>query len=372
MSKKNTKNYYNILGVSKDASLDDIKKAFKNLAKKYHPDKTGEDKDSEEKFKEISEAYENLADPQKRSRYDSIRSPRKFPHFKGGFDPFAGDFDPFDDLRKFSGFGRQKNAKEELTAYVNIEIDLEKICSGTEENIFYDRWFCCDECNGKKTLNKNSIIMCRECNGRGQILMMNGPLTIFSTCPRCYGKCEIISDPCKKCNGKGFFVKKQELKNIKIPKGISENNVIKIDKMGHYNENGLCGDLIIQISYKDHPVFKKSLGKMVARDCDVFFECFVPLHVAILGGKIKIPTLQGPCDLEIQSGLKHGSIFILKNKGLYKINRGVSDSFGDQINILNIENPKNISDKLKEALLDIKEEEYINYTEKVNKKANKI
>jgi molecular chaperone DnaJ len=358
MSKK-VKNYYNILGLTKDASPEEIKKTFKDLAKKYHPDKNMGDKISEDKFKEINEAYECLSDPQKKAFYDSSgKANRQHTGSGFGFDPFSGMGG------RFSHF-HQSNQGSNLNLRINIGIDLERACFGGKQDIYYNRNVVCSECGGKGSLVTTSISNCNLCGGAGSVIVTHGPLSISTTCPECKGKGKKIGDPCKKCNAAGVCVKKETIKDFEIPKGIGENYVLKLQNMGNFNEKGICGDLLIGFSYREHPVFKKKIKQSISKDYDVFFECYIPLHISLFGGKIKVPTLHGVFDLEIPINIKHGNCLILKGKGICKIQPDIEGDIGDQINIILIENPKTISEELKKTLLSIKDEEYVNYHEKV-------
>jgi molecular chaperone DnaJ len=316
------KNYYKILGIKDDADDDTIKKAYRKLALKYHPDKNSGNNEAEEKFKEISEAYEVLKDPQKRRSYD---------HKGSYFDSWT------------SVFHRSNvDPKENLHIRSLLGVSLKDVCLGSKQTITYPRYFQCTDCFGLGTADEKDKIKCSHCYGTGRTNTVQGILQISLDCVSCSGKGFIINNPCKKCSGNGLFSKKQVLKDVEVKKGTMPNTVFKVPNMGHQNINGIIGDLFVKVVYQAHPIFKCD------NRCNIFLKMPIPLHIAIVGGKIQIPTLYGVEEVEMPPGSFNGSKNRLSGCGLPYIDGKKS---GDQITLFEIEIPKNISEELKENLL---------------------
>jgi molecular chaperone DnaJ len=338
------RDYYEVLGISKDASDAEIKKAYRALAKKYHPDANPEDKEeAAEKFKEISEAYEVLMDKDKRYRYDRFgHSGVKDTFGRGGFD-MGRDFTHFEDLSDifeglFGGsFGggsifdlfsggtrtgfRQQTGSRAIRGgdiKVNLKLSLEEIAKGVTKKIKVKRYERCSECGGSGAEKGSDTITCPNCQGRGQVAetsrgLLGGIVQTVRTCSRCGGTGKIVKNPCKKCRGTGR-VKKTSVISVGIPRGISEGNYIPLRGEGHAGpNNGPRGSLIVIITEKEHPQFER-------HGADLYHQTYISYTTAVLGGKIKVPTLNGKVSLKIPSGTESGKNFRLKGQGLPHIN----------------------------------------------------
>ncbi len=367
------KDYYEVLGVDKNASTEEIKKAYKKLARKHHPDVNKENqKEAEKKFKEISEAYEVLADPEKRSRYD--RYGKEGVHFEGGNFTWQ-DFTHQDDLRDIFGdlfenlgfgtrrggggifgdiFGQttrrrgtkkvQKPSGENVR--IPLEISLKEASEGTTKKIKIRLFEKCGKCNGKG----GTTTTCSRCNGNGEVQVSRssffGQMISVSTCPVCRGTGEVVKDACSDCHGEGR-VKKEKQISVKIPAGVETGNYIPLRGEGNVGiRGGPKGDLIVEIRVKSDSKFKREGSNLRLR---------VPISykTAIEGGKVTIPTLDGKVKLTIPAGTKSGRIFILKGQGMGYLYRSGK---GDLLAEVYIWTPEKVSKKAKDLIKELDKE----------------
>ncbi|MBK7507451.1 MAG: molecular chaperone DnaJ [Comamonadaceae bacterium] len=349
------RDFYEILGVPKNASDEEIKKAYRKLAMKHHPDRNqGEtSKAAEVKFKEAKEAYEMLSDPQKRAAYDQHGHAGVDPNMRGGpgaegFGGFAEAFgDIFGDVfgggRRGHGGGRQVYRGSDLS--YAMEVTLEEAASGKDAQIRIPSWDDCETCHGTGAKPGTKPITCTTCHGAGAVQMRQGFFSVQQTCPQCQGKGKIIPDPCTSCHGQGK-IKKQKTLEVKIPAGIDDGMRIRSTGNGEPGTNGgPPGDLYIEIRLKKHDIFE--------RDGDDL-HCQVPLSftTAALGGEIEVPTLAGKAAIDIPEGTQAGKQFRLRGKGI----KGVRSSYpGDLYCHVSIETPVKLTEHQRKLLKDLEE-----------------
>ncbi len=349
------RDFYEILGVPKNASDDEIKKAYRKLAMKHHPDRNQGDaaKAAEVKFKEAKEAYEMLSDPQKRAAYDQHGHAGVDPHMRGGpgaegFGGFAEAFgDIFGDVfgggRRGHGGGRQVYRGSDLS--YAMEVSLEEAASGKDAQIRIPSWDDCETCHGTGAKPGTKPITCTTCHGAGAVQMRQGFFSVQQTCPQCQGKGKIIPEPCTSCHGQGK-IKKQKTLEVKIPAGIDDGMRIRSTGNGEPGTNGgPPGDLYIEIRLKKHDIFE--------RDGDDL-HCQVPLSftTAALGGEIEVPTLAGKAAIDIPEGTQAGKQFRLRGKGI----NGVRSSYpGDLYCHVSIETPVKLTEHQRKLLKDLEE-----------------
>jgi molecular chaperone DnaJ len=356
------KDYYDILGVPRDASQEDIKRAYRRLAKQYHPDVNKDDPQANEKFKEINEAYEVLSDPQKRAQYDRFGTVGESPFDAQGTADFGGygDYsDIFSDLDSelknlFNSFfgGRSRTYTRTPTRGADIsasvEVTLEEVLSGIEKEIEVTRREVCDVCNGSGIEPGTQAEKCPYCNGTGEIRNVRatpfGQMVTVTPCPSCRGTGRIITHPCHQCNGKGILFKKRKVM-VKIPAGVEDGMRLRLRGEGEAGSyGGPPGDLFVFVRVKPHPIFKR-LG------ADLQYEATIDMFEAALGTEVEVPTLEkGRETINIPGGVQFGSQFRIRGKGLPYINNG---GRGDIIVKVNIEIPKRLSDRERELLLEI-------------------
>jgi molecular chaperone DnaJ len=344
MSKRD---YYEVLGVSRDVGEADLKKAYRRLAMKYHPDRnTDNSEDAEAKFKEAKEAYEVLNDANKRAAYDQYGHAGVDPSMGGrpgggggaGFEDIFGDVfgDIFGGGRR--GGGHQAHRGSDLQ--YNLELSLEDAVFGTEVKIHVPTLVSCKTCSGSGAKAGTSATTCTTCHGAGQVRMQQGFFAVQQTCPQCRGKGKMIADPCPDCHGQG---RKQEQKtlSVKVPAGVDTGDRIRLAGEGEAGENGApSGDLYVQMHVKPHDIFTRD-------DNDLFCEMPITIGTATLGGEIEVPTLDGKLRLKIPAETQTGKLFRMRGKGVKPVRGGVT---GDLLCRVNVETPVKLSNKQKDLL----------------------
>ncbi len=340
------RDYYEVLGVHKGATEEEIKKAFRKLAMKYHPDRNPGDKSVEEKFKEVKEAYDVLSDPNKRAAYDHYGHAGVDPSMAGvgaagaGFRDFADAFsDIFGDIFGVGRGGRSQVYRGADLRY-NLEITLEEAARGTETKIRIPVMVECEVCHGSGAKPGTQPITCPTCGGYGQVRMQQGFFSIQQTCPRCHGSGRIIAEPCTHCHGEGR-VKKHKTLSVRIPAGVDEGDRIRLTGEGEAGINGgPPGDLYVMVHIKPHPVFKRDHD-------DLHCEMPISFTTAALGGEITIPTLDGQAVIKIPPETQTGKTFRLRGKGI----KGVrSREPGDLLCHVVVETPVNLTERQKALL----------------------
>ena len=350
------RDYYDVLGVGKSADATEIKKAYRKLAMKYHPDKNPGDKEAEERFKEINEAYEVLSDETKRRNYDQFGHEGVNGQGFGGAGGFGGQgFGGFDDIfgdifgdmfgGGFGG-GRQRRRGPERGADIKqrVNISFEEAAFGKKVQVKINRSEECEECNGSGAKPGTSKKTCPTCNGSGQVQSVQrtpfGNIASTRTCSTCNGEGEVIDSPCTKCHGKGS-IRKTKTIEVDIPAGIDEGQMIKLGGQGELgSRGGPRGDLYIEVNVNAHPLFTRE-------GYDVYLEMPITFAQATLGDKIQVPTLDGKVEYEIPEGTQTGTVFRLKGKGIPKLRSNVR---GDQYVKATVEIPKKLNDKQKELV----------------------
>ena len=343
------RDFYETLGVAKNASEDEIKKSYRKLAMKYHPDRNPDSKESEEKFKEVKEAYEMLTNPEKREAYDRYGHAGVDPNMGGGgFGGGAGGFgDAFGDIfGDIFGGGRGRSAGPQVyrgaDLRYNLEITLEQAAHGFDTTIRVPSWDKCDTCHGSGAKPGTSPVTCSTCGGHGQVRMQQGFFSIQQTCPKCHGTGKIITDPCAPCGGAGR-IKRNKTLEVKIPVGIDNGMRIRSSGNGEPGTNGgPSGDLYVEIHIKPHPVFQREGD-------DLHCEMPISFAKAALGGDIEVPTLSGKVSFTIPEGTQSGKTFRLKGKGIKGVRSGYA---GDLFCHVAVETPVKLTDKQKEMLRD--------------------
>lgn len=351
MSKRD---YYEILGLAKNASDEEIKKAYRKLAMKYHPDRNPDSKAAEEKFKEAKEAYEMLSDPAKREAYDRYGHAGVDPNagFGAGGAGFGGFSDAFGDIfgdifghgaRGGRGPGPQVYRGADLR--YNLEITLEQAAHGFDTTIRVPSWSECDTCHGSGAKPGTSPTTCGTCGGQGQVRMQQGFFSIQQTCPKCHGTGKIIPTPCTTCSGAGR-IKRTKTLEVKIPAGIDDGMRIRSSGNGEPGMNGgPPGDLYVEIHIKQHPVFQ--------RDGDDL-HCEVPVSFtkAALGGEVEVPTLNGKASFSLPEGTQSGKTFRLRGKGIKGVRSGYA---GDLFCHVVVETPVKLTERQKELLQEFEQ-----------------
>lgn len=340
-----TQDYYQTLGVGKEASADEIKKAYRKLARKYHPDLNPGDNTAEKKFKEINEAYEVLSDKKKRTEYDQFGKAT----FEGGqgFDGFrshdsgfgaGGAEDIFSNL--FRSFRQEDVPQRGADLVTSFAISLEEAYHGVTKPITLTREISCKRCGGSGAETSHT---CSQCKGSGSVKQSRGVFKLSQPCPSCRGRGKIVSKACTNCSGSGSASVNETIK-VKIPPGADTGSRVKLRGIGSAGVmGGPAGDLYIELEVKPHPTFK--------RDGDsIYVDIPVTIMEATLGGKIKVPTLDGTVTMTLPPGTDSGKKFKLKGKGIPHRKTGTR---GDEFAVINIVVPKNVTDKTKEALEEI-------------------
>ncbi len=348
------RDYYEVMGVPKNATDDEIKKAYRKLAKQYHPDLNPGDKTAEAKFKEVNEAYEVLSDKDKKARYDQFGHAGVDPNFGGGAgggSPFTGDIDLGDIFNSFfGGFGggaRSVNPNaprrgSDTEAVVNIS--FEEAAKGCKKNISYDKIESCTDCGGSGAQKGTSAKTCTNCNGTGQVHINQrtpfGVVQTSRTCDRCGGTGKVIETPCKTCGGSGK-VRRQKNIEINVPAGIDNEQILNVSGQGNAGTNGgPSGDLHVYVNVRPHPIFER-------RGNDIWCEMPITFTQATLGAEVVVPTIDGRVSYEVHEGTQPGDVFKLKGKGIPRLG---GRSRGDQFVRVTIEVPKNLSEEQKAIL----------------------
>ncbi len=358
------RDYYEVLGVAREASEDDIKKAYRKLALKYHPDKNPGDKEAEEKFKEIGEAYEALSDADKRAAYDRFGHAAFGPGARAGAGHGAGGgfHDPFDIFREVFGGGaggggtifddffeqafgggraggRGGGGRGNDLRY-DMEIDFEEAARGVEKEVAFNVLDTCPECAGKGAAEGAKVETCPTCQGRGQVAHSRGFFTVASTCPRCNGSGQTVSNPCKKCGGEGRTQQRRKIK-VRIPAGVETGARLRSSGHGEAGtRGGGHGDLYLVVHVRPHDVFSRQGDDLI---------CEVPIGfpTAALGSEIDVPTLNGAARLKIPAGTQSGTMFRLRNQGMPNVH---GHGHGDLLVRVLVEVPTKLPRPLREKL----------------------
>jgi molecular chaperone DnaJ len=340
------RDYYEVLGVNRDAPDDELKKSYRRLAMKFHPDRNPDNPKAEEHFKEAKEAYEILSDPNKRSAYDQYGHAGVDPSAGGGagFSGFADAFgDIFGDI--FGGGRGRSNVYRGADLRYNLEISLEEAARGTETKIRIPALEECETCHGTGAKPGTQPVSCPTCGGHGQVRMQQGFFSIQQTCPKCHGSGRIVPTPCATCHGAGR-VKKHKTLSVKIPAGVDEGDRIRLSGEGEAGTNGgPPGDLYVVIHISQHAVFTRDHN-------DLHCEMPISITTAALGGEIEIPTLDGSAKIRIPAETQTGRIFRLRGKGI----KGVrSAQHGDLMCHVVVETPVNLTARQRELLQELEE-----------------
>lgn len=347
------RDYYDILGVNKKASKDELKKAYRKVALKYHPDRNPDDKEAEARFKEAAEAYEVLSDDQKRSRYDQFGhagvNGQGGGQYGGGFGNMEDIFSQFSDIFG-GGFGGRSSRQQQTRGQrgsnlrIKVSLTLEEINEGAIKKIKVKKYVDCKTCNGSGAKDKNSVKTCHTCNGSGYVRRVQqtflGQMQTTAACPTCHGSGEMITNKCNTCKGDGR-VYGEEMIQLEIPAGVSEGMQLSMSGKGNAGQNGgPAGDLLINIKEKEHPNFTRD-GSNILYELDVNFAD------AALGTSVEVPTLDGKVKINLPQGTPSGKIFRLRGKGLPSIQ---SYGKGDQLIHVNIWVPTSLTAEERKAL----------------------
>jgi len=347
------RDYYETLGVAKNASEEELKKSYRKLAMKFHPDRNPDSKDAEEKFKEAKEAYEMLSDPKKREAYDRFGHAGVDPNAGGfggagqpGFGGFADVFgDIFGDIFGQQGGGRggRTNAYRGADLRYAMEVTLEQAAHGHSTEIRVPSWESCDTCHGSGAKPGTKPKTCGGCQGQGSVRVQQGFFSIQQTCPTCHGTGKVIPDPCAPCSGVGR-VKRNKTLEVKIPAGIDDGMRIRSTGNGEPGLNGgPPGDLYVEIHIKKHNVFERDGD-------DLHCEIPISLTTAALGGKVEVPTLSGRAEIELPEGTQSGKTFRLRGKGV----KGIRSSYpGDMYARVVVETPVRLNERQKQLLREL-------------------
>ncbi|HSI37963.1 MAG TPA: molecular chaperone DnaJ [Methylotenera sp.] len=345
------KDYYEVLGVNKDASNEEIKKSYRKLAMKYHPDRNPDNPNAEEHFKEAKEAYEMLSDDQKRAAYDQYGHAGVDPSMAGGGNGFgsAGFGDAFGDIFGdiFGGGarGQRNNVYRGADLRYNMEISLEEAAKGTETKIRIPVQATCETCKGNGAKPGKSPVTCTTCNGHGQVRMQQGFFSVQQTCPKCHGGGKTIKDEdkCGTCHGAGR-IKQNKTLSVKIPAGVDEGDRIRLSGEGEAGVNGgPTGDLYVVVHLKPHEIFQRDGGNL---------HCEMPISfsTAAIGGEIEVPTLGGSAKMKIPAETQTGGVFRLKGKGIKPLRQS---DHGDLMVHVVVETPVKLTEKQKELLREL-------------------
>ena len=358
------RDYYEVLGVSKSADATEIKKAYRKLALKYHPDKNPGDKEVEEKFKEAAEAYDVLSNEEKKRRYDQFGHAGVGGAGQGGFgggmsmddifSQFGDIFGSFGGFSGFGGFGGGRSARRVnrgTNLRVKVKMNLQEIATGIEKKIKVKKYVACQHCNGTGAKDGKSYSTCSTCKGSGQVTRVQntilGAMQTTSTCPTCEGEGKIINEKCTFCNGEGVLMS-EEVISINIPAGVGEGMQLSLNGKGNAaRRGGVNGDLIVLIEEEEHP-------ELVRDGNDLLYNVFIGYPEAVLGETVEIPTIEGKVKVKIEAGTQPGKILRLRGKGLPDVN---GYGKGDLLAKVNVWIPKNLSKDEKKLVEKMKEAE---------------
>jgi molecular chaperone DnaJ len=365
--------YYEVLGVSKDASDDEIKKAYRKMAMKYHPDRNSDDPEAEKKFKQASEAYEVLGDEEKRQRYDQFG--HQGLNGGGGFggrggagfedvgfedifsrfsDIFGGDFGG----GRGRGRSRRSSGQPGSDMKLRIDLDLEDIAFGTNKKLKVKKYLKCDECNGTGAETEDDYRMCGTCDGTGEVRQVHktmlGQMVNVQTCPECQGEGRIITDKCSKCSGEGRFQGKETVE-IRVPSGVSEGNYITLRGKGNAGKRGgPAGDLVVLIEENEHEHFERDGN-------DIYYDLVLSVPDAILGTEVKVPTLKGRAKIKIEEGTQPGRLLRMSGKGIHGLK---NSGTGDQFVRVNVYIPKDLKDDERDHIEALRGNDHFDPTNK--------
>jgi molecular chaperone DnaJ len=358
------RDYYEILGVTRTATQEEIKKSYRKVAIKYHPDKNPDDASAEEKFKEAAEAYEVLSNPEKRQRYD------QFGHqgvnggggFGGGGMNMDDIFSQFGDIfggtgfeRFFGGGGsrgqRRPSARRGTNLRIKLKLNLEEIANGVEKKIKVKRYVSCGDCGGNGAKNGTDIKTCQFCQGTGQVRKvvntMFGQMVSSTTCHNCHGEGTMVVTPCPTCHGEGRELKEETI-SLKVPAGVTEGMQLSMSGKGNVPpRGGMAGDLLIVIEEMEDEILKRD-------GLNIIYDLYLGFVDAVLGTELEVPTIEGKVKIKVDQGTQSGKILRLKGKGIRDIN---GYDKGDQLIHINVWTPKQISKEEKALLMQLKESE---------------
>ena len=346
------RDYYEVLGVERGASDAELKKAYRRLAMKYHPDRNPDDKEAEDKFKEANEAYEVLTDANKRAAYDQYGHAGVDPNMgAGGAGGFGGgNFsdifgDVFGDIFGGGGGRGRSSVQRGSDLRYTLELDLEEAVRGTSVTIRVPTLVACNTCEGSGAKKGTSPVTCTTCGGHGQVRMQQGFFSVQQTCPRCHGTGKMIADPCNDCHGHGR-VEEQKTLSVKVPAGVDTGDRIRLAGEGEAGVNGgPAGDLYVVVSVREHKIFQRD-GK------NLYCEVPISFADAALGGELEVPTLDGRVKLKIPEGAQTGKLFRLRGEGVTPVRGG---SAGDLLCRVVVETPVNLTKRQRELLEELRE-----------------
>ncbi len=368
------RDYYEILEVSKNASAEEIKKAYRKKAIKYHPDKNPDNAEAEEKFKEAAEAYEVLSDENKRSRYDQFGHAGLGGAAGGGYgggmsmddifsqfgDIFGGHFGSFGGFGGFGGGGRRR-ANRGSDLRVKVKLNLKDVLNGVEKKIKVKKNVSCSHCSGNGSENGTALSTCNTCNGSGMVTRVSntilGQMQTTATCPTCNGEGKTITTKCTHCSGEGI-VNEEEIINILIPAGVEEGMQLSMQGKGNAaRRGGINGDLLILVEEEEDP-------NLIRDNNDVIYNLFISFPTAALGGSVEVPTIEGVAKVKIEPGTQPGKVLRLRNKGLPSIN---GFGTGDELINVNVYVPEKLSASEKKKIEELDKSDNFAPTESAKK-----